>query len=106
MIIPFFVSKHLRKVRHRMILGLAVNDLVQAITVRQTSLNCIYALLTSGCAQVLVPSVHLYNSPVKRMRTDSPGCIADSFFYLALVVSGCLWALACVLCNQMCGNRS
>ena len=93
MIIPFFVSKHLRKVRHRMILGLAVNDLVQAVTVSSASL----ASRVSPDAihpQVLVPSAYLTSRPVKRMRTDSPGCIADSFFYLALVVAGCLWALA------------
>ena len=47
MIIPFFVSKHLRKVRHRMILGLAINDLVQAITVGQTSLTVCMPCLRS-----------------------------------------------------------
>lgn len=41
MIIPFFLSTNLRKVRHRMILGLAINDLVQAVTVGNGSLRVI-----------------------------------------------------------------
>jgi hypothetical protein len=33
MIIPFFLSHQLRKTRHRLILGLAINDFVQAVIV-------------------------------------------------------------------------
>ena len=74
MIVPFFFSNSLRKIRHKIILGLGVNDFLQAVT-------------------VLVPTVYT-NFGQRRLATDSPGCIADSFFYLTLVVSGCLWVLA------------
>lgn len=33
MIVPFILFKQLRKVRHRLILGMAVNDLLQAASV-------------------------------------------------------------------------
>lgn len=33
MIVPFLLSKQLRKIRHRLILGMAVNDLLQAASV-------------------------------------------------------------------------
>jgi hypothetical protein len=76
MIVPFFFSNSLRKIRHKIILGLGVTDFLQAVT-------------------VLVPTVYT-NFGQRRLATDSPGCIADSFFYLTLVVSGCLWVLAWV----------
>lgn len=34
MILSFIISSKLRKIRHRLILGLAINDLIQSLTVR------------------------------------------------------------------------
>merc|ERR1712093_174338 len=73
MIVPFFVTSRLRKVRHRLILGLAVNDLIQAMV-------------------VLIPSIRIDLGGV--LVANSAGCKAGAFIYVSLVVANSLWALA------------
>ncbi|KAK9894173.1 hypothetical protein P389DRAFT_191156 [Cystobasidium minutum MCA 4210] len=73
MIVPFILFHQLRKIRHRLILGMAVNDLLQSIT-------------------VLIPSSWSFHHGA--LRRNSPGCNADSFFYLTFVVAGCFWTAA------------
>jgi hypothetical protein len=91
MIIPFILSKQLRKIRHRLILGMAVNDALQALAVSFYQFDG-SANAEALSSQVLIPSV--WSTSHGTIKANSPGCNADSFFYLTHVVAGCFWTLA------------
>lgn len=73
MIVPFFVSPNLRKLRHQLILGLAISDLVEAVV-------------------ILITTTYVIGGG--KLESYSPSCNAAGWLWETSTMSSSLWTLA------------
>jgi hypothetical protein len=78
----------LRKLRHRLILGLAIVDVCSACAVRESTSS------PRSRPQVLIPTLYTLSGGL--LRNGSAGCQASGWFYMVGVVSASIWTLTCV----------
>jgi len=90
MILPFAFSAKMRKVRHRLILGLAVTDFLEAFAV---SLQIAMSnTSTNSPIKVLIPTARAIQG--RTLGSSTPGCRITGIVYYVCVVGNGLWAVS------------